>query len=94
MICPGCKGEKRVFVFADGHHEDGTPFHNNGYRDCFTCDGSGEITDEHIARIAAGRKLRDERVSKRVSLMDAAHERGISPEDRSAIEMGRERKSN
>ena len=89
MICPGCKGEKKVFVFADGHHEDGTPFHNNGYRDCFTCTGSGEITDEHAGRIAAGRKMRDERVAQRISLMDAAKTRGMSPAELSAIEMGR-----
>lgn len=88
--CPACKGAKEVFVFADGHHEDGTAFSRNGLMACLTCKGAGSLTDEHVARIAAGKKLRDERVAQRRSLLEVATERGISPAELSAIEMGRQ----
>lgn len=87
--CPACKGEKEVFVFADGHHEDGTAFSRNGLMACFTCKGVGSISDEHAARIVAGKKLRDERVARREGLMEASTRLGMSPAELSAIETGR-----
>ena len=50
----------------------------------------GRTVDElHHARRAAGKKLRDERVAKGQSLLEAAKERGISPAELSAIEHGK-----
>ena len=88
-ICPHCNGERQVFVFADGHHADGTPFHSNGLRNCSTCGGSGEITEEHVRRIKVGRERREERLSAGLSLREASRLAGISAAELSAIECGR-----
>ena len=88
-VCPHCRGDKKVFVFVDGRHEDGTPFSRNGLCDCRTCKGAGTITAEHAARIEAGNQRRLERVAKGVTLLEAARQAGISPSELSAIESGR-----
>lgn len=88
-VCPSCDGAKQVFVFADGHTPDGKPWARNGYRDCLTCDGWGEITQAYAERIEVGRMMRDARVKAGVSLLEAAKQMGCSPADLSRVERGK-----
>jgi ribosome-binding protein aMBF1 (putative translation factor) len=88
-VCPDCKGAKHVYVFADGHTPDGVPFASNGYRDCSTCDGWGEITQDYADRIEVGRMMRDARVKAGVSLLEASKQMGCSPAELSRVERGR-----
>jgi len=87
-ICPRCNGAKRIFVFADGHDADGNFVSTSGERDCLTCKGVGEITDDHANRIKIGKSLRDDRVAKGFGLREAALLRGCTPAELSAIEQG------
>lgn len=87
--CPHCKGKGGGMAHINRGPDSST--HSFEWRDCLSCRGSGEITPEYAARIEAGRKMRDERVAQRKSLVEAANERGISPAELSAIEMGRNR---
>lgn len=82
--CPHCDGERRVFAFWDGPNVSGS-----GYVDCSTCKGAGTVTPEHMQRIVDGRKRRDDRVARRVSLAEEARRLGIKPVELSAIERGR-----
>lgn len=85
ITCPTCHGEKECFVFENrGDHP-----HTSGYRPCFTCNGAGEITDEHKARIEQGRKLKQDRYDRKETLIDCASRLGITVVELSAIENGR-----
>jgi DnaJ-class molecular chaperone len=85
--CPHCSGEGGGMAHINRGPDSST--HSIEWVDCISCKGSGEITQEHAARIVAGRKMRDARVAQRKSLMEAAAERDMSPAELSAIEMGR-----
>jgi hypothetical protein len=92
MICPSCNGAKRLFAFWDGRDKDGKATSGSGMVNCFTCDGAGEITEEHARRIAAGRARMEARIARRVTLKEEADRLGITPAELSAIESGREPK--
>lgn len=88
QTCPNCDGIRQVFVFADGHRADGTPFAENGYRHCMMCKGAGEITADHAERIKIGKLMRDERVARGVGLLEASKALGCSPAELSGVERG------
>lgn len=56
---------------------------------CSDCDGFGKITEEHMQRITAGRKLRDDRMARDMSLKEEATRLGISVVQLSNLEHGR-----
>ena len=57
---------------------------------CMTCDGKGDITDQHAARISRGKQFRDYRVSHlRLGLRQAAYVFGMSLVELSNIEQGK-----
>jgi hypothetical protein len=89
LMCPDCGGKKTMMAFVDGRRPDGTPFGGVKRINCFTCKGTGQIDERFAARRVAGKALRDARIAKGQSLLEAAKERGISPTELSAIEQGR-----
>lgn len=90
LACPSCGGKKQVFAFQNTGEDYRQ--HRQGYIDCITCDGSGELTAEHAQRIEEGRKLRKARIARGETLMDASLRLGLTPARLSAIECGREEK--
>lgn len=87
MQCPLCKGKRVVW----GHMNTGpdSSKHRWGDMPCPTCNGSGEITQEHADRIEAGRKLRQQRLDAGETLREAATRQGMTTVQLSAIEQGR-----
>lgn len=85
MICPDCKGEKRVFAHLNYGGERPGEFK---HIDCFRCKGAGEVPDEQAQWIEEGKKRRAERVARDITLRDEARRLGISAADLSAIERG------
>lgn len=75
ITCPHCRGSKVNHVHVDGRR--------NGRRagweqtiTCWTCDGAGSISAEHVALMARGRRLRDARVKRRETVRDVARRLG------------------
>jgi DnaJ-class molecular chaperone len=86
--CPHCEGPKKVGAFVDGVR--------NGKRwgafeqiPCFTCNGTGEVTPEHMARICEGKRRREDRKARGLSLRQESVRLGISMQELSEIERGR-----
>ncbi len=84
LKCPACGGRKTTIALVDGPTRRGLL-----EIDCSTCEGVGSITIEHRDRIEAGRKRREERIARGVSLREEARRLGILPSDLSAMESGR-----
>ena len=82
IVCPECRGTKEVGVLV-------CPGGIFKMIDCRMCNGSGEITPEHQARIEAGKKLRADRIARGLSLREEASRLGIDPIDLSHKENGR-----
>ena len=87
ITCPHCDGKRQVYAFLN--HGPDYRTHTSGYMNCQTCHATGEITQEHAARIASGEKARRERIERGESLNDAARRLGITPAQLSARERGR-----
>lgn len=87
MICPSCGGRKQVARFIDctDKRQSGMSVSN-----CFTCRGTGEITDDHAARIEFGKVLRSDRIANGIGIRQEAARLGMTPQALSAIENGRE----
>lgn len=83
--CPHCRGEKggvaHINTGPDRPHEW-------GWLPCSTCAGTGEVSDEHLARIERGNRVRAERLARDESLREAAKRMGITAAELSAIERG------
>lgn len=56
---------------------------------CSTCGGAGWLSNDHIARIEAGRRMREERIAAGISQSERAAELGISMRELSDREHGR-----
>jgi hypothetical protein len=73
---------------------EGVAYGPEGYSvhriDCLTCQGAGEVTEEHMARVEAGRKLREDRVARGLTLSQEAERLGVSREALSKREWGLE----
>lgn len=92
IVCPLCKGEKRLHAHINYGFNEATGTGDDAWGDviCITCDGNGEITQDHARRIAHGEVLRAERVARGETLYHAAQRLGITPTQLSAIESGHE----
>ena len=84
ITCPTCNGAKRNAALLCGGGRC-----TQAVLDCRTCGGTGEVTEEHAARIAEGERLRHDRIARRVSLREEAKRLGISPVELSHREQGR-----
>ena len=86
ITCPICKGQRG----GNAHHNTGldSTGHYWAWVQCRMCNGMGTITQQDQLRISNGLLLRAERMKNRVSLLEAAREKGISPAELSRIECG------
>lgn len=57
--------------------------------DCDFCKGTGQITADQERAIALGKRLREKRVAREESLLEASHRLGLKPSELSALETGR-----
>ena len=57
--------------------------------DCDFCGGSGEINADKQRAVHLGRQLREKRVAREETLMEAAKRFGMKPSELSAFETGR-----
>jgi hypothetical protein len=85
MICPSCKGARESRGIACG--PSGCAVRT--FR-CFTCHGSGEITEAHAARIEYGELMRHDRIRRRVTQREEAARLGCGVGEWSRIEHGGE----
>lgn len=85
MICPDCKGEKHVFA----HINRGGP-ERSGFEwiDCTRCKGAGAVRDEQGEWIVLGRRFRQDRIARGLSLQEEAKRLGIPVVQLSEMERG------
>lgn len=84
--CPSCGGDGQTFAHIN--HRD-PKLHGFRWVACFTCDGAGYFTASQAASYEAGRKLRDDRITRGESLISEARRLGISPSELSKRERGK-----
>lgn len=84
MICPACKGEKELAVFPT-RASDGQIITSIS---CYRCEESGEVPDIQAEWIPLGKKLREDRISRKVILRQEAINLGISALTLSEAERG------
>ena len=84
MICPDCHGEKRVFA----HVNRGVAGSGFQWLDCLRCKGAGEVPDEQAEWIEAGRRMREDRMGRDMSLNEEAKRRGMRAVELSQMERG------
>ena len=85
--CPHCAGEGGGEAFVNRGPDIRT--HSIEWVECATCRGSGKVSVEKMQAIEIGKKLRDARIERGQSLLDAAREMGLGPAELSAREHGR-----
>lgn len=85
VTCPGCNGKTTVRGLVKKRGRDCVPADVL----CPTCEGIGWLSQDHIDRMAAGDKLREERLASRETLAMAAARMGITPAELSRRERGR-----
>jgi DnaJ-class molecular chaperone len=85
--CPTCKGKRTNIA----HINTGIDSQRHRWSEipCFTCNGAGNISDEHATRITKGAEMRQARVARKESLYEAAARMGMTAARLSAIEHGR-----
>lgn len=84
MKCPHCNGAGIVNIVWRG-----LPEAAGDVADCACCDGRGTVSADRLARIDAGRAMREDRMARGVSLAEEARRRGISRRAMSDMEWGR-----
>ena len=77
MICPECHGRGKILTR-----------HKDIVLECQFCASTGEITEEQSGWVTEGRKLKDVRMEKRLSLHKAARKLGIQALTLSSMERG------
>lgn len=90
LECPACRGRGQVQLHVFGHRADGSHFSGPRISACTLCRGSGAITTERAALVAEGERRREDRKARRLSLREEAARLGITPQELSRIENGRE----
>lgn len=88
QTCPECKGEGKYYSRRFVTRTTGCDY-EEGEQTCFTCDGSGSITDAHATRIEQGRMLRENRKARGLSLRQEAQRLGMKPSELNDLERGR-----
>lgn len=93
MKCPDCCGTgKTGHVHVNFGYDERTGGCRGEWREtmpCLRCKGSGEVSDEMAQWMADGKAMRDARVARGESLMEAARRMGMGSAELSAIEHGR-----
>jgi hypothetical protein len=84
FICPSCDGRKETFVMACGPKGGW-----QGYMPCNRCEGTGEVTEGDLGRIELARKIRHDRIERRVVMREEAARMGVSLGEWSRIENGK-----
>jgi DnaJ-class molecular chaperone len=85
--CPHCNGEGGGNAFINRGPDIST--HSVEWVRCRTCEGAGVISGERAVLVAQGKAMRDARVARQETLLEAARKMGITPSRLSAIERGR-----
>lgn len=88
ITCPRCNGKREthgIMCGSSGCH--------TGAMKCFTCKGEGQITETHAERITIGRRMRQGRVARRVTVREEAARLGADFAEWSQIEQGDEPKT-
>jgi hypothetical protein len=87
MKCPSCHGAKQFLVICNG-----------SFIPCFRCKASGRVPDIQKKWIVRGRKIRNDRVKRGVTLREEAKRRkldvlALSEMERGVIDPGTDGKS-
>lgn len=86
-LCPVCLGNpKSIAHFNMGENKP----HEWREVECDACEGTGRVTQQRMDAITDGRKLRDDRIARDMSLREEAQRLGISPAQLSRRERGYE----
>lgn len=93
MQCPLCKGKKKILGLFPVWAEDVPKEKRKPYVEvtCHQCEGNGEVPDEMTEWIKEGKKLKDKRIEKRLTLRKAAKKLGIDGSELSYQETGRKK---
>jgi len=86
VVCPSCDGNQTTLVHVNT--KDPTT-HGLRWMACSTCGGVGKVSEDHLRRMGIGRKLREDRRARGLSLMQEAERLGISVVELSNMERGR-----
>ena|SRR3990167_153396 len=98
MECPDCKGKKESFGIGCGDQGCRLKIFGIGCGDqgcrliemkCFRCKGIGKISQEMMKWIETGKKIRETRLKKDISLREEAKRLNMLPTFYSDIESGR-----
>lgn len=86
-VCPYCNGAKKSVAFVDGIRNGQ---HYGELRDinCFTCRGTGEVSDLYDERLAIGKAIRLRRVKSDATMLDWAQLVGMKAVEYSHCEHG------
>lgn len=84
LTCPSCDGSGTIFALVDGPNYRGPKTIN-----CYRCAGVGRITRAQMDAIESGKRIRENRLARNVSMAEEARRLGISASEYSAIEHGR-----
>jgi DNA-directed RNA polymerase subunit N (RpoN/RPB10) len=87
--CPSCNGAGTVDAFWDGVDTGGKRIGGYGPVTCFTCNGTGEVDKGYSRRLEEGRRRRQDRLDRGMSLREEARRLGITAQELSRIEHGR-----
>lgn len=80
-ICDHCNGNGSTIGFA-------CPGFRPVVMPCRICGQTGKLTEDDLARVAAGKAMREDRIARNLSLREEAKRLGISPEKLWAQERG------
>lgn len=84
MLCPICEGSGKNLAFVNRGPDIST--HSLDEIPCTLCRGAGSLSNEQMRRREIGKAMRNERVAKQKSLLEAACELGCTPAELSRWE--------
>jgi hypothetical protein len=87
VVCPHCNGRGGGEAFINRGPDIST--HSREWVDCMQCSGAKYVDADVVRRIEKGQAMRDARVARKQSLLEASQRMGISSAELSAIEHGR-----
>ena len=84
-ICPDCAGSGAISGIACGPRGGDV----RSFK-CSLCEGTGQVSAERLAKVEAGRRMRDERRARGITQRERAAELGMDDVAYSRLENGRE----